>query len=195
SSSVFIINKTDAASPERIEETKAVVRQFNPNPVFFETTYADIPLDEFLSIEEMDGDKDETGPEKENKPVLTSAELETFIDDLLESPDLQLTPPDMLVSAACQWTGDNLEEVRAMAANIPERVVRAKGLVEEKGVLNLFNYVMGDWTVEVSDVPEERIQGKNVVVFIGPPDTMEGIQNATRSGNWVHMGEYQPYSS
>ncbi|MCP4687583.1 MAG: GTP-binding protein, partial [Desulfobacterales bacterium] len=46
SSSVFIINKTDAASPERIEETKAVVRQFNPNPVFFETTYADIPLDE-----------------------------------------------------------------------------------------------------------------------------------------------------
>jgi G3E family GTPase len=44
SSSTFIINKTDLASPEKIEEIKGVVNQFHPGPKFFETTYADIPL-------------------------------------------------------------------------------------------------------------------------------------------------------
>ncbi len=197
SSSVFIINKIDAATHERIEETKAVVRQFHTNPTFYETTFSDIPLDAFFAMEEKDGDAKDAASEKEEekKPVLTSEELEQFIDDLLDSPDLQLTPPDLLVSAACQWTGDNLDEVRTMAANLPAPVVRAKGFVEEKGVLNLFNYVMGDWTVAVSDVPEERVQNKNVVVFIGPPDSMEGVQNATRSGNWIHLGEHQAYTA
>ena len=48
SSSVFIINKTDLTSAEIIEDTKEVVRKFHPDPFFFETTYADIPIDKFL---------------------------------------------------------------------------------------------------------------------------------------------------
>jgi G3E family GTPase len=43
-STVFIINKTDVASPEAIAETKRVIRQFHTNPFFYDTTYANIPL-------------------------------------------------------------------------------------------------------------------------------------------------------
>ena len=60
SSTVFIINKTDLSSPETIEETKKVIREFHPDRFFFETTYADIPVDKFLfpekQIEEVDDD-------------------------------------------------------------------------------------------------------------------------------------------
>ena len=50
SSTVFIINKIDLASSETIENTKNVVRQFHPEPSFFETTYADIPLESFFEF-------------------------------------------------------------------------------------------------------------------------------------------------
>jgi G3E family GTPase len=50
SSTVFIINKIDNASPETIEETKNVIRQFHPNPSFFETTFAEIPLADFFDL-------------------------------------------------------------------------------------------------------------------------------------------------
>jgi G3E family GTPase len=40
SSTVFIINKVDLATPESIDKIKQIVGQFHPDPVFFETTYA-----------------------------------------------------------------------------------------------------------------------------------------------------------
>ena len=51
-STVFIINKTDAASAELIEKTKEVVRQFHPSPLFFDTTYAKIPLERFFHLQQ-----------------------------------------------------------------------------------------------------------------------------------------------
>ena len=168
SSTVFIINKVDIASPEAIEETKKVVRQFHPNPLFFDATFADIPLDRFFEIERQDA-VDLTAPESANRrvPVLSEEELDQFIDDLLDSPDLEITPPDTLVSVAYHWNGDNLKQIGAMAEALPPAVVRAKGFVGEKGNIYLFSYVMGDWTLEAVEVPAERIKYKNVVVFIG----------------------------
>ncbi|MCP4368317.1 MAG: hypothetical protein GY797_09455, partial [Deltaproteobacteria bacterium] len=60
--------------------------------------------------------------------------------------------------------------------------------------MHIFNYVMGDWTIETTDIPQDRIEHKNVVVFIGPPESMEGIEKATQSGNWTTRGEFQPFS-
>ena len=82
----------------------------------------------------------------------------------------------------------------AMAEALPPAVVRAKGFVEEKGDMYLFSYVMGDWTVEKTDVPKDRIKHKNVVVFIGPPESMEGIEKASKTGDWSNKGVFQPYS-
>ena len=195
SSTVFIINKVDIASPEAIEETKNVVRQFHPNPLFFDATFADIPLDRFFEIERQDA-VDLAAPEsaKRRLPVLSEEELDQFIDDLLDSPDLEITPPDTLVSVAYHWNGDNLKQIGAMAEALPPAVVRAKGFVGEKGNMYLFSYVMGDWTLEAVEVPAERIKYKNVVVFIGPPESMAGIEEASKTGDWSSKGVYQAYA-
>jgi len=172
SSTVFIINKTDLASAETIEEVKQVVRQFHPDPYFFETSYADIPLEQFLFPEEGATKVDEEqAPKRAERRILSEGELDTFIDDLLDDPNLEITPPDRLSS-----------------------VVRAKGFIEEKGKIYVFNYVMGDWTIKESRIARDRIEHMNVVVFIGPPESMEGIEKASKTGHWSSMGAFQPMS-
>ena len=98
------------------------------------------------------------------------------------------------MSVTYAWNGDDLEQVRAMAEALPPSVVRAKGFVEEKGDMYLFSYVMGDWTIEKTVVPQDRIKNKNIVVFIGPPESMEGIEGASKTGDWTGKGMFQPYS-
>jgi G3E family GTPase len=197
SSSTFIINKTDLASPEKIEEIKGVVHQFHPEPKFFETTYADIPLDKFFDLELEDPQEQRQSipvTDKIRRPKLSEQELDKFLDDLLDSPDLEITPPDTLVSITYEWQGDSLDQIKDMAENLPASVVRAKGFVDEKGKMHLFNYVMGDWTIEDTELPRGRIKHKNIVVFIGPPESMEGIREAAKTGNWSSMSVFQPYS-
>ncbi|MFZ0243088.1 MAG: GTP-binding protein [Desulfobacterales bacterium] len=194
SSSVFIINKTDTAAPETIAATKDVIRQFHPDPLFFETTFADIPLERFFEFA-AEAEGRPAGPAANSPPAVMSAEeLDKYLDDLLDSPDLEITPPDLLMSVAYRWTGENLEQVKAMAGALPAGVVRAKGFIEENGRMLIFNFVLGDWTIEDSHVPEKRVQHKNVIVLIGPPESMDGIETATKSGSWVNLGVYQPYS-
>jgi G3E family GTPase len=195
SSSIFIINKTDMASAERISETKKVIGQFHSDPVYFETTYADIPLDKFFGFDDPAVPVSDNShlPDAE-RPVLSDDELEVFLDNLLDDPDLEITPPDMLVSVTYQWSGDDLAQVRNIADALPAAVVRAKGFVQENDEMYLFNYVMGDWTIEKTDIPDEDIHHKNIVVFIGPPDAMDGIEKAAQTGNWTNMGVFQPFS-
>jgi G3E family GTPase len=193
SSTVFIINKTDLASSETIADVKKVIREFHPDPIFFETTYADIPLDTFFFFAEKTEHVDkESAPEKDKRPALSEDELDKFIDDLLDSPDIEITPPDLLMSVAYRWSGDNLDQVKTVAEGLPPSVVRSKGFLEEKGEMYLFNYVMGDWTIEKTKIPKDRIQHKNVVVFIGPPESMEGIEKVAQTGNWSNLGTFQP---
>ncbi len=195
SSTVFIINKIDNASPETIEDTKNVIRQFHPDPHFYDTTYADIPLADFFDLTEQDlPDSTASELEKPKVSVLSEEALDQFIDELLDSPDLEITPPDTLMSVTYSWNGDDLGQVRAIAEALPPAVVRAKGFVEEKGQMYLFSYVMGDWTIEKTDVPQERIKNKNIVVFIGPPESMEGIEGASKTGDWTGRGVFQPFS-
>jgi G3E family GTPase len=190
SSSVFIINKTDTASAETIAKTKEIISQFHPDPLFFETSYADIPFDRFFGFDSAEVGRTDA---ERSRPILSSDELDQFIDDLLDSPDLEITPPDLLMSVAYQWSGGELSDVEAMADALPAAVVRAKGFVSSGNGMKLFNFVMGDWTLEEPHVPRERIEHPNVVVFIGPPDSMEGIEAATQNGNWTNLGTYQPY--
>ena len=195
SSSVFIINKIDTAAAETVAKTKDVIRQFHPEPLFFETNYSDIPLERFFTFGfDNKGQEDIRRKEQKSGAVLSEGELDRFLDDLLDSPDLEITPPDLLVSVAYRWTGDDLAQVKNMADALPATVVRAKGFVEANGSMLIFNYVMGDWTIEDSRIPVGRIKHKNVIVVIGPPDSMDGIGAATQSGNWVSLGVYQPYS-
>lgn len=195
SSTVFIINKIDLAPTQSIENTKNVIRQFHPDPSFFETTYADIPLESFFDLTGPASTELGTPqPQKANATLLSDEELEQFIDDLLDSPDLEITPPDTLMSVAYHWKGNKLEQISTLAEALPSSIVRAKGFVEENDRMYLFNYVMGTWTVEETAVPRNRINHRNIVIFIGPPESMEGIEKASRTGNWSGKDAFQPYS-
>ncbi len=194
SSSLFIINKTDMAAVEKITEIKKVVGQFHAAPVFFETTYADIPLGPFLRFKDQSRVHENVPdiPEK-SRAALSADEFETFLDNLLDDPALENIPLDRLVSATYQWTGDCLDQISDIAAALPTSVVRAKGIVAENNTIYVFNFVMGDWTIEKAPVPAEDVKNKNIVVFIGSPDAMSGIAKATQTGKWVNMGVLQPF--
>ena len=192
SSTTFIINKVDLVGTEAIEEIKNVVGQFHPDPQFFETTYTDIPLNRFFDLD-LAPDLNEMA--QEASPPLTEEELDRFLEDMLDSPDLEITPPDTLVSTAYRWRGDDLEQVRQLARILPSAVVRAKGFVDAGKGMHIFSYVMGTWTVEPTDIPLDKIQHKNVVVFIGPPESMDGISEATQAGDWTGQGVFQPYTA
>ena len=195
SSSVFIINKTDIAPPETIAKIKEVVRRFHPEPSFFETTYADLPLERFFDFTMSSATEAvEAESATETKAPLSADQLEQFLDDLLDDPDLEVTPPDLLMSVALQWKGGLADQIRELADQLPREVVRAKGFVQIDDRLQIFNYVMGDWTLEPSDIPRERIEHINVIVIIGPPDAIASIQELTANETWVNLGTYQPYT-
>jgi G3E family GTPase len=195
SSSVFIINKIDTASPDAIAATKDVIRKFHPDPLFFETNYADIPLENFFDLKTDSEEVTYGRSGEETMAVMSAEELDKFINDLLDSPDLEITPPDLLMSVAYKWTGDNTDQIKLMAGALPASVMRAKGFVEKNGNMLLFSFVQGDWTLDDPHIPAERVKHKNVIVFIGPPESMEGIEKATQTGSWINMGEYNPYSN
>jgi G3E family GTPase len=195
SSTVFIINKVDLATPESIDRVKQIVAEFHPDPVFIETTYSDIPLEQFFFEELQEADNSQSpSPAESNQRILSASELETYIDDLLDQPDLEITPPDALVSVTYKWTGDDLSQIRTMADSLPSSVVRAKGFIEAEGSMYIFSYVMGDWTIEDPGIPADRIKHKNIVVFIGPIDSMEDIGRAVETGNWSKGEVFQPKS-
>lgn len=194
SSTVFILNKTDIAPRERIEETKEVIRRFHPDPTFHETMYAEVPLDRFFDFD-VQGAPSGDSNDLPEMAAMSPEELDAFIDDLLDSPDLEMTPPDLLVSAAYQWKGTDLAEIEQMAKALPAELVRAKGLIRENGVQRIFNYVMGDWTLVESDLPSERIAHQNVIVFIGPPDVIKQIETLNQDERWASLGVYQPYQN
>lgn len=191
SSTIFIVNKVDLAPPETVATVKAIVQQFHPEPLFFETAYAEIPLERFFQAALTPLTPESSADA--GKPMST-AELEQFLDDLLDDPQLQMTPPDLLVSVAYQWHGGDLEEIRAMARALPRAIVRAKGFVASPQGMHIFNYVMGTWTIEPVERPEEKIRFKNTIVFIGPPEALEAVGAATASGQWQGGHVLQPYT-
>ncbi len=192
-STVFIINKTDLAGRELTAKVKQVVRENHPDPRFFETTFADIPLETFPYLAGKDtGGKESGRPEASPVSPLSAEELDAFIDDLLDQPDLETTPPDQLVSITYTWHGDDLAEIEKMVKELPPDVIRAKGFVREKGKVHLFSYVMGDWSIEPSPRDAADIKHLNMVVFIGGLDAMDTIAKAVATGKWSAGNVLQP---
>ncbi len=193
SSSVFIINKTDLARAGEIAEIKKVICENHPAPIFYETTYSNIPFEQYFP-DMMPDTPTPPPPEADESKRLSDAELEAYVEDLLNDPNLEITPPDLLVSAVYTWNGSSLDEVRQMAHDLPPNVIRSKGFVGENGQWYLFSYVMGTWSIDRTHVPEHRINNKNTLVFIGPPDVMPDIDQTMKKGNWTSRGVFQPFS-
>ncbi|MGB3210052.1 MAG: GTP-binding protein [Desulforhopalus sp.] len=191
-STVFIINKTDMVEKDVTEKIKKIVREHHPDPVFYETTFSNIPLESFPFLAEKSGILPGVEQAQDSSPTLSSKELDDFISDLLEQPGLESTPPDQLASVTYKWEGTDFDEIRNMASELPAAIVRAKGFVQENGVVHLFSYVMGDWTLEPSTKGSAEIKHMNMVVFIGEVDAMGGVEKAVAGGNWSAREVVQP---
>ncbi len=190
-STVFIINKIDLTTRETIEKIKAVVRDNHPDPVFFATTYAQIPFDALQYFNYLN-DRNERATVSTSQ-LLSAMELDNFISDILANPELEASPPDQLASITYTWHGDDLEQIRQIAKVLPATIVRAKGFVLEKGRIHLFSYVMGDWTIEAVTKKTTEIQHMNMIVFIGNFAAIEALSKIITRPDWSAGKILQPF--
>lgn len=170
SSSLFVINKIDLVSEGQIAAIKKLVRSHNESAQFIETTYADIPIDQFFT-----GGREEESPLEPLAP-LTDEELESTIEKLLENPDADAVPPDRLMSAVYIWRGKDIASFRSMVPKFPKKLIRSKGVLDHGGELSLFNLVMAQHTLEPYSPAKDCTPLINNVVFIGPPEVMTELE-------------------
>jgi G3E family GTPase len=182
SATVFIINKIDEADNKIIKKVKQIVRKHHPNPDFYETTYADIPLGKFLPEFIVS----ETQDIRQVKPVSEEA-LEAAIDKLLQDPGGAMTPPDRLVSGSYVWKGTQDWQFEEMIKRIPDGMVRAKGIFETSTGVYLFNWVMGRGQFEEVVRKERMTSLMNQIVFIGPPEVMQQMGRIGFGGTMQHV--------
>jgi len=191
-STVFILNKCDLVQKETLEKIKNLVREYHPDPQFFETSYAEIDFGSFsfldLKKHSIVNGASDTAPE-----LLSTKELDDFISKSLGNPELETTPPDQLASVIYIWHGDNLDDIREMAKSLPTDVVRAKGFVQENNLIHLFSYVMGDWTIEPSSMDASEIKHINMIVFIGSFAALKAVANTLSAPNWSAREVLQPF--
>jgi G3E family GTPase len=182
SATVFIINKVDEADAEVVQKVKQIVRKHHPNPDFYETTYADIPLGKFLP----EVIASEIQDIRKVRPVSEEA-LEAAIDKLLQDPGGAMTPPDRLVSGSFTWKGMDCGQFEEMMKLIPNGMVRAKGIFETSTGIYLFNWVMGRGQFEEIVQKERMASLMNQIVFIGPPEVMEQMGRIDFGGMMQHV--------
>lgn len=193
SSSVFILNKTDLAGEKTIADIQTIIHEYHSDPVIYVTTYAQIPFETYFP--DLAPAADETVEDlSELSARLSDEDLDQYVEDLLSSPNLEITPPDLLVSSVFTWQGQKLDDVRCMAKMLPSGIVRSKGFVTENGAWYLFSYVMGTWSIEPTDIPVQRIKNPNTLVFIGPPEAVNAIESRLDGSNWTSKGIFQPFA-
>jgi len=169
SSTLFVINKVDLVPDGTIAEIKAIVAKHHPSPEFYETTYADIPMEKLFA-------KQVEALERPDGPALSSDELEAAIEKLLENPDTNATPPDRLLSAIYSWTGTDIQSFKTLVKLFPKKLVRSKGFLTQGTTLYLFNLVMSRHTIEVYSSAKDCTALINRIVFIGPPEVIKELE-------------------
>ena len=168
SATVFIINKIDEADAGVIQKVKQIVAEHHPNPEFYETVYAELPLSKYLP-ENIEMETQSSG----DSASLPAEALDAFIDKLLAAPGISMTPPDRLVSASFTWMGVHCDQFEKMMKLLPDGMVRAKGVFKTSTGVYLFNWVMGRGKFEKIALKKRMASLMNQIVFIGPPEVIE----------------------
>ena len=171
SSTIFIINKTDLAGPETILEIRGLIAKHHPDPKVFEAEYSRLDPAVFFPDDSLKAE-DSTADEA---PV-SEEDLEKFIDQLLESPSQDMSPPDILVSAVYEWRGANVDDFRSAMKMLPEKIVRAKGLINTGSGIQLFSLTMGRWELIPGPSDNTAPNVVNKVVFIAAPAAMNSVE-------------------
>jgi len=180
SSTRFIINKIDLATQEEILETKNLVSKYHPSPIFYETTFANIDTAGILGLVKTPEKKETSAACRQ----MTEAELDQYVEDLLNDPRASITPPDILMSAAFSWEGGDLSSIWSLSSQLPKEVVRAKGFLTADAKVFLYNYVMGHYTIIEQSAAAKEILN-NILVFIFAPEAQDALEQLLGSYNFV----------
>lgn len=173
----FLINKTDLAGPEEVRRIRKIVGRHHPDPVFYETTFGEIPLERFTGAA-----RPSEAPEPAPAPAaLPEADVDQAIEALLRDPLRVMLPPDTLASAVIQVGETTREALLGLADTLPPGVLRVKGFVRIDGETHLFNWVMGKG--EVRRVAPGRVPDSMLgrLVCIGPPGLLNRLPEALRA--------------
>jgi len=169
----FVLNKIDLASTRELAAIRAVVRTHHPRPIIHETTYARMPLKDWLQKPAADAQSGKMahGP--------THQAVDQAIAALLNDPLGTMAPPDPLGAAVYGWSGGDETDWEALAAQFPGEILRAKGFLEIANRTHLFSRVgttqeLTPW--EKQPVPREMV---NRLVVIGSPAALEELQILT----------------
>ena len=186
-STCFIINKVDLATPEEIAGVKAIIARHHPSPVIHETTHALIPLPE-LGDAAANGD----APSVEEPGTITPERIQEALETAFHAPWASLAPPDSLRSVVCRWKGTTREDVNGLLSRLPLEVVRAKGFLTLDDGIYLLNWIMG-WS-KLERVATECVADSliNQVVFIGTADALGWLRET--SGTSRYLWYQQPRS-
>lgn len=180
SSSMFLINKVDLASAEQVEAIKALVHEHHPSPRFFETTYTQAPLEELFPNLMLP-----VSPEEDDSEYLAGPALEQAIDDMLDDPDREITPPDRLLSAVYLWSGTTMAQFEELLDRMPKSIIRAKGFFNADGQVRLYSQVMSQRDISAAELPPERRHLLDKLVFIAPPESIAELEETSRDLGFV----------
>ncbi len=146
---LFVLNKMDLASGEMVEGAKALILRHNPAARFSEARYGRLPIRDLWPGAWRIGAADRRGGEwaADNGEL----DLDGVLREVFSDTSRELAPPDPLVSEVFVWNGSGTVDFSGMAADIPECVLRCKGIVRLGPALRLFNYTLG--RVNLDDLP------------------------------------------
>jgi len=190
SSSVFIINKIELSTSENINKIKEIIKLHNPNPKIYETSYCEIPLEDFFPPELITSKEKDLSTEL---PDLSEQDFDRIVEEAIQSQASQLTPPDPLMSYVYRWMGGKWENIENLLKDLPKGTLRAKGFFEKENKLYLANYVMGDWEFRECKEHEGKGVPINHLVVIAAPEFQVPLDEAAFNNQFEPVGKVIPY--
>lgn len=159
SSTLFVLNKTDLATPEQIAAIRAVIAEHHPHPKLLETTHAAIPLDSLFASVMAE-------PDTPEKPACGKADTGNVMSGLLLDPFREMAPPEHLISLAVEHPGSSPEDAAAFLRALPDGVVRGKGFFRDGGTVFLVERVIRKVTIlPVSTPIPTGMEGRMALIF------------------------------
>lgn len=173
SSTCFIINKTDLATPEDIAVIRRIVESHHPAPLIFEAVRCAVPLDEILGRERETAWTPCASARSSGADILTQ--------QLRLDPFREMAPPDRLVSIVMEGRPLPRQEVVNLLHALSRKIVRGKGFFKDEQGVFLAELVMGSASLSGMErlVPPDLL-GKLVCIL--PPEARKEI--ADTAAEW-----------